>query len=463
MSMFDRVQELEAEVARGLENTPPAVNSPAAPLSARKAGMSAYQAAEAKRRKAVAAERERRQAEKLAAAEKAKERAEFVKATLKRSHEAKAKKRHNDLRFMEKLRKQAADEQAERARARYEERHALQADLKLQATAAAASESELRAKERSMQTKWERAMATKRAQAADARREAASGDRADVAAFKFAQHARARKSLAGKLDNWRAQRKQADVDRAAAATQAAEDRALDAGARADVAAFKSSQHARARKSLAGKLDKWRAQRKQAASARAAAEEAAAEDRSLDEQDREDVRLAEALNAEARRMSLAQRRIESERDRCVAHALDCDQKLQEEQDRAAAEIDDAAIAESMQKTRENARKSVAFRRVERERQAAVATAEAASARAREDEAREVADADRADVAAAHDAEARSRRESIQTRATALRRSKRLDEKKAAELEQAELEARALARLDREAQEEEERLRQLELDG
>ena len=39
--------------------------------------------------------------------------------------------------------------------------------------------------------------------------------------------------------------------------------------------------------------------------------------------------------------------------------------------------------------------------------------------REDEAREVADADRADVAAAHDAEARSRRESIQTRATALR--------------------------------------------
>ena len=107
MSMFDRVQELEAEVARGLENTPPAVNSPAAPLSARKAGMSAYQAAEAKRRKAVAAERERRQAEKLAAAEKAKERAEFVKATLKRSHEAKAKKRHNDLRFMEKLRKQA--------------------------------------------------------------------------------------------------------------------------------------------------------------------------------------------------------------------------------------------------------------------------------------------------------------------------------------------------------------------
>ena len=72
-------------------------------------------------------------------------------------------------------------------------------------------------------------MATKRAQAADARREAASGDRADVAAFKFAQHARARKSLACKLDNWRAQRKQADVDRAAAATQAAEDRALDVG------------------------------------------------------------------------------------------------------------------------------------------------------------------------------------------------------------------------------------------
>ena len=49
--------------------------------------------------------------------------------------------------------------------------------------------------------------AARRAQAADARREAASGDRADVAAFKFAQHARARKSLAGKLDKWRAQRK----------------------------------------------------------------------------------------------------------------------------------------------------------------------------------------------------------------------------------------------------------------
>ena len=156
-----------------------------------------------------------------------------------------------------------------------------------------------------------------------------------------------------------------------------------------------------------------------------------------------------MSAEQRRISLSARRIEAERGRMVAEGLYCDERLREEEARAAAELDNAALADSTRAVREQARKSLNWRRVELERKRLIDEGETIHVRAKLDTARADRADDRTALDEAHRAEAAAKRKSIAMRAEQLKEGRRLDEANARAARDATQEARALAALDREA--------------
>ena len=170
--------------------TPSTPQKAAAPLSARKAGMSARNAAEDQRRAVVAEERTRRLAEKESAAEKAKKKTETIRAILKRSNDEKAAARRANLEWSAASRKTAAEERSNELAARSADHRALRVDTKESAASARAAENAKRLRERSAHAAWQKKSEMMRSTAAAEVKQLDTEDRHAVATFRSSQHAR---------------------------------------------------------------------------------------------------------------------------------------------------------------------------------------------------------------------------------------------------------------------------------
>ncbi len=163
-------------------------------------------------------------------------------------------------------------------------------------------------------------------------------NREDDRKVKENQRRSRRESLSGRLDAWRSQRA---VEKKLQDNE--NQRVLDQlNSRHDdwqaVQAYKNDEASQRRQSLAGRLDKWRAERKQCSEQQEQAEEAQQLERELKNAEIEDIKKHHASLASNRRESLAQRLDKARQDHDKEQAQQAVRKELEDEARRIAEQD-----------------------------------------------------------------------------------------------------------------------------
>lgn len=171
---------------------------------------------------------------------------------------------------------------------------------------------------------------------------------------------RNRESMAGRIDEWRSQKaveKSIEEEQKDSLIQDLELRHNDW---ADVQAYRAQQEKHNRMSLAQRLDKWREEKKYDSKVKTEELEAEVLAAELKQQEAEDLRAYEDKIRQSRRESLSYRLEKARKDKDVEKGQEEIQSLLEQERIRLDDLDRAAVSEYKEKTRADARQSLAFR-------------------------------------------------------------------------------------------------------
>jgi hypothetical protein len=174
---------------------------------------------------------------------------------------------------------------------------------------------------------------------------------------------RSRESLAGRLDQWRAQR---TVEDRMDGERSEEDRSLLHSKHAnwvDANEHKKHLDTKRRESLAFRLDEWRRQKQEEAKDNSEKSEAERIEWELKQQEAEDVQTYREVCKASRRESLAVRLEKARSDAGVEEALRQQQAILEEEEYRLKDSDHAAVSKYHAEQDAARRKSLAFRNQE----------------------------------------------------------------------------------------------------
>lgn len=228
------------------------------------------------------------------------------------------------------------------------------------------------------------------------------------------ENQRSRESIAGRLDEWRAQ-KQVDMkNKADDLTRQQQSLEIRRQEWQDVENFKKAQMQRERKSIADRLEKWRQEKSIDARLKAEKEEEEEYEFLLLQQEIDGIKAFEANEKKARKQSLAYRLDKAKKDKDFEHGQEAIKAAIMEEERRIAELDRQDVLQYKQSLINARRQSLEYRNQTEYQERMRLQGEKQAAKAIDDANRELSEQAWRDVKAYQAKEREERRKSLANR-------------------------------------------------